>query len=92
MLLGLSETIRKCTPVLLVENSDWSRVTATLGALGYRPYRWDSTQGRLVEFAGATTNTFYLHAVAHAGLLANPARSARCSPQAAPRRPGTPSR
>jgi FkbM family methyltransferase len=73
VLLGLTETIRKCRPMLLVENSDWARVTHTLGAMGYRPYRWDAQSLRFVEFSGATTNTFYLHTVAHARLPAGAA-------------------
>jgi hypothetical protein len=76
VLLGLAETIQRCQPLLLVENSDWHHVTKTLGALGYRPYRWDAEARRLVEFTGATTNTFYLHTAAHANLAGQVARNA----------------
>ncbi|QWP78545.1 class I SAM-dependent methyltransferase [Lysobacter sp. K5869] len=57
-LRGLVETIRRCRPALLVENSDWHNVTELLAGLDYAPYRWDS-EG-MATFYGACTNTFYL--------------------------------
>jgi len=60
VLSGLTETLRAHHPILLVENSDWHRVTPFVASLGYSPYRNDD--GRLVPFYGATTNTFYVHA------------------------------
>jgi FkbM family methyltransferase len=68
VILGLSATIRRARPILLVENSDWPRVTQTLAQLGYRPYRFDTASG-LVPFFGETTNTFYLHDEAHRDLV-----------------------
>jgi len=57
---GLAVTIRRSRPMLLVENSDWHTVTATLATHGYRPYRYEPVAGAIVPFYGATTNTFYL--------------------------------
>jgi FkbM family methyltransferase len=57
---GLASTIKRCRPVLFVENSDWKRVTATVAGMGYEPFRYEAEGDRLVPFYGATTNTFYL--------------------------------
>ncbi|QQQ02351.1 class I SAM-dependent methyltransferase [Lysobacter enzymogenes] len=57
-LRGLVETIRRCRPALLVENSDWHNVTELLDGLDYAPYRWEG-EG-MAKFHGACTNTFYL--------------------------------
>jgi FkbM family methyltransferase len=69
VLEGLAETIRRSRPILLVENSDWDRVTPTLARLGYRPFRWEPGARRLVPFYGESTNAFYLHESAHAALV-----------------------
>ena len=61
VIVGLTQTIRRSCPILLVENSDWHRVTEALGELGYKPYRYNPGERRLVPFHGTTTNTFYLH-------------------------------
>jgi FkbM family methyltransferase len=68
VIAGLARTIQHAKPILLVENSDYHRVTATLAGFGYRPFRYDPFGGRMVPFFGETTNTFYLHETAHAGL------------------------
>lgn len=60
VIAGLAETLRHARPVLLVENSDWHRVTDSLREFGYQPYRWEVDDRRLVAFYGATTNSFYL--------------------------------
>jgi hypothetical protein len=46
--------------MLLVENSDWHSVTASLAAHGYNPYRYEPDLGTIVPFHGVTTNTFGL--------------------------------
>lgn len=71
VILGLVQTLGRCKPLLLVENSDWHRVTATLSGMGYLPFRWVAETGRLVPFHGATTNTLYLHQQAHAALVSS---------------------
>jgi FkbM family methyltransferase len=60
VLQGLEGTLRAKHPILLVENSDWHRVTPFVASLGYAPYRNDA--GLLMPFYGETTNTFYVHA------------------------------
>jgi FkbM family methyltransferase len=57
---GLAATIRRSRPILLVENSDWHTVTASLAVHGYNPYRYEPDLGTIVPFHGATTNAFYL--------------------------------
>jgi FkbM family methyltransferase len=57
---GLTETIRRSRPLLMVENSDWHNVTASLAQLGYKPYRYEADAEVLVPFYGTTTNSFYL--------------------------------
>ena len=60
VLAGMAETIRRCRPVLMIENNDWHRVTEFLSGLGYRCYRWDNGVGKLVPMHGACANSFYL--------------------------------
>ena len=61
VLIGLSETLQRAQPTLLVENSDWHNVTAFLDKLDFVPYRWEGISARFVPFYGETTNTFYFH-------------------------------
>lgn len=57
---GLTNTITKNKPVLLVENSDFHNVTAQLKLFGYAPYQYQSSTNQLIKFHEACTNTFYL--------------------------------
>lgn len=60
VVVGLAVTIRRSRPMLLVENSDWHNVTASLAAHGNKPYRYEPDAGAIVPFYGATTNAFCL--------------------------------
>ncbi|AWN41540.1 FkbM family methyltransferase [Methylobacterium durans] len=57
---GFLETLKASKPIVIAENSDWQAVTDLLGSLGYRPYRFDASGDRLIDFHGETTNTFYV--------------------------------
>jgi FkbM family methyltransferase len=59
---GLEKTLRRCRPVLLVENSDYKQVTRLLAEWDFHPHRWDAVARRLVPFHGEPVNTFYVHA------------------------------
>jgi len=59
VLFDMLQTIRRCQPVLLVENNDWHEVTSFLGGLGYCCYRWEAELGKPVPMYGASTNSFY---------------------------------
>jgi FkbM family methyltransferase len=61
VLLGLEQTIRSCVPIMLIENSDYHNVTSFLSGIGYRPFRYEQIEHRLVDFHGETTNAIYLH-------------------------------
>src|SRR5262245_33461369 len=61
VLAGLRKTLDASCPVLLVENSDWHRVTSLLAPRGYSAYRFIEPEATLVPFFGTTTNTFYIH-------------------------------
>lgn len=63
-LRGLSETLARCRPVLLVERSSaFAPLARFLGDLGYRPYLYDSGDGALLPFSGQeSTNVFFLAA------------------------------
>ena len=56
---GLEKTIRRYSPVLLAENSDWGNVTEYLQGLGYVPCMSDAN-GAVIPFRGQTTNTIYI--------------------------------
>lgn len=58
---GLERVIRANLPPILVENSDWHRVTDTLGGWGFRPLRYDPLMDTLRPFEGQTTNALYVH-------------------------------
>lgn len=58
---GLENTIRTHLPPLLVENSDWHRVTETLGGWGFQPLRYAPSEDTLRAFEGQATNALYVH-------------------------------
>jgi len=58
---GLERTIRNHLPVLLVENSDWERVTSILAGWDYLPLRYYPEADELRPFEGETTNFVYVH-------------------------------
>ena len=60
VVVGLAVTIRRSRPMLLVENSDWHNVTASLAAHRYKPYRYEPDARAIVPFYGATMNAFCL--------------------------------
>ena len=60
VIMGFTSTIARCEPVLLVENSDWQRVTRVLERWEYRACMPSEDFGRFVKFQGERTNTFYL--------------------------------
>jgi FkbM family methyltransferase len=61
VLLGLRQTLQRARPTLLIENSDWTNVTAFLDTLDFVPFRWEGIHSRFVPFYGETTNAFYFH-------------------------------
>lgn len=67
---GFIETINASKPLVIVENSDWKAVTDLLGTLGYKPYRFDAAENKLIDFHGQTTNTFYIASDHDRGMLA----------------------
>ena len=58
VLHGMSETLRECRPMLLIENNDYMRVTPFLESMDYRPCMFDGKHVRPLH--GVTTNTLYL--------------------------------
>ncbi len=61
VLCGLEATLRKHKPLLLIENSDWDRVTSYLATLGYRAMMPREDFRGLVPFEGERVNAFYVH-------------------------------
>lgn len=60
VLIGLTNTIKRCRPVIMVENGDWHGVQAVLVPLGYSPFLYHPEQNRFAPFtSGSATNTFY---------------------------------
>ena len=58
---SLEETISGTLPILLVENSDYNRVTGFLRERGYRDYQYIPDNNCLKPLTEACTNTFYVH-------------------------------
>ena len=61
VLNGLTTTIQRSKPIILVENSDWNNVTKIMSSLGYVARRYDPDSDQLLPMNGPTTNTFYIH-------------------------------
>jgi FkbM family methyltransferase len=58
---GAEQMLRRCKPVLMVENGDWGNVTTYLSSLGYTPHWYDVQRDELRPFAGEqVTNSFYI--------------------------------
>lgn len=57
---GFEVTLKTFKPVLLIENSDWSRVTSFLAAQGYQPMMPSRDFKRLVPLSGQRANTIYM--------------------------------
>lgn len=61
VLAGLRETIKRTKPVIMVENSDWDKVSKVMQSLDYVARRYDHDKKMLLPMDGPTTNTFYIH-------------------------------
>jgi FkbM family methyltransferase len=59
VLRGLTETIKRMRPVIMVENSDWFGVQDVLLPLNYSPYEFNIGTNRFLPLASSSTNTFY---------------------------------
>jgi FkbM family methyltransferase len=59
VLRGLTQTINKRRPVIMVENSDWFGVQEVMLPLAYSPFLYRREQNCFVPFEGTATNTFY---------------------------------
>lgn len=62
VLRGLSRTLERHRPILLVEDaSSHGEVSALLGGLGYEPFEWDPSERRLrPPVDGSARNLFYV--------------------------------
>ncbi|MHA6204598.1 FkbM family methyltransferase [Dyella soli] len=60
VLQGMADTIQASPPIFLIENNDYTRVTAFLTERGYTAYEYRAASNSLVPLSQATTNTFYL--------------------------------
>jgi FkbM family methyltransferase len=54
---GFIETIGRCRPILIVENSDYEAVSRLLQAMNYSAYKYDKAELKLVPMSGKSTNT-----------------------------------
>lgn len=61
VLSGLRNTIRKFSPVIMIENSDWDAVATVMKSLNYVARQYDQVQNILIPQKDPTTNTFYIH-------------------------------
>jgi FkbM family methyltransferase len=59
VLRGLTQTINKRRPVIMVENSDWFGVQEVMLPLAYSPFLYRQEKNHFVPFEGTATNTFY---------------------------------
>ncbi|MCY1410153.1 methyltransferase, FkbM family [compost metagenome] len=61
VLEGLIETIKRCRPVILVENSDWNNVMKIMESLNYAPFKYSCGDNIILPMSGETTNTFFVY-------------------------------
>jgi FkbM family methyltransferase len=60
VIAGAAETLRRCKPLIMAENSYPQRVAAALRPFGYSAYRFDVSRGLLSPKAPHSQNTFYV--------------------------------
>lgn len=60
VLAGARDTLGRCRPIIMAENSFPQAVAATLAPFGYVPYYFDPARGRLETTYRPVQNTFYL--------------------------------
>jgi FkbM family methyltransferase len=61
ILYGMEETIRRCRPLLMVENNPDSveAVTSFLGNIGYRVFEYDYRANRFLRYRGGPTRNIF---------------------------------
>ena len=61
ILLGMQETLRRCRPILMIENNPSSveAITALLGELGYQVREYDYQNNRLIPYSGRRTRNIF---------------------------------
>jgi FkbM family methyltransferase len=62
VVFGFLSTIERHSPMLLIENGDWTRLHPIISAVGYRAMMADPGFDGLIPFSGTRTNTFYVKA------------------------------
>jgi FkbM family methyltransferase len=60
VIAGASETLRRCSPLIMAENSYPERVRAALASFGYAPFNFDPARGLLYPQDRALQNSFYV--------------------------------